>query len=142
MVSQGVWNCPLLSPAAPPPFDFACYEKFSHRHAKLLHIGFLPLVFFLVCLIGLATYCQAWQRAMKCFKTRILHVVEVQLALPWIAQNSPSFFACFNDKKKLPKTPKLAKNLLVTLARFLNVPIELKSNNYYSKVFKTVTFKL
>ena len=27
--------------------------------------------------------------------------------------------------KKLPKTPKLAKNWLVTLARFLNVPIEL-----------------
>ena len=44
--------------------------------------------------------------------------------------------------KKLPKTPKLAKNLLVTLARFLNVPIELKSINYYSKVFKTVNFML
>ena len=44
--------------------------------------------------------------------------------------------------QKLPKTPKLAKNLLVTLARFLNVPIELKSINYYSKVFKTVNFKL
>ena len=44
--------------------------------------------------------------------------------------------------KKLPKTPKLAKNWLVTLARFLNVPIELKSINYYSKVFKTVNFKL
>ena len=44
--------------------------------------------------------------------------------------------------KKLPKTPKLAKNLLVTFARFLNVPIELKGINYYSKVFKTVSFKL
>ena len=44
--------------------------------------------------------------------------------------------------KKLPKTPKLAKNLLVTLARFLNVSIELKSINYYSKVFKTVNFML
>ena len=45
--------------------------------------------------------------------------------------------------KKLPKTPKLAKNLLVTLARFRNVPIELKKSiNYYSKVFKTVNFML
>ena len=44
--------------------------------------------------------------------------------------------------KKLPKTPKLAKNLLVTLARFLNVPIELKGINYYPKVFKIVSFKL
>ena len=38
--------------------------------------------------------------------------------------------------KNYQKTPKLAKNWLVTLARFLNVPIELKSINYYSKVFK------
>ena len=40
--------------------------------------------------------------------------------------------------KKLSKTPKLAKNWLVTLARVLNVPIELKGNKYYSKVFKRV----
>ena len=113
----------------------------SHRHAKLLHVGFLPLVFFLASLIGLATYCQAWQKAMKCSKTLILHVFELQLALPWIAQNSPLFLSCFNDKKAT-KTPKLSKNWLVTLARFLNVPIELKSINYYSKVFKTVNFKL
>ena len=83
---------------------FACYTKFSHRHAKLLHVGFLPLVFFLASLIGLATYCQAWKRAMKCSKTRILHVFELQLALTWIAQNSPSFFACFNDKKATKNT--------------------------------------
>ena len=44
--------------------------------------------------------------------------------------------------KKLSKTSKLAKNLLVTLARVLNVPIELKSNKYYSKVFKRVYKKL
>ena len=44
--------------------------------------------------------------------------------------------------KKLPKTPKLAKNWLVTLARVLNVPIELKGNKYYSKVFKRVYKKL
>ena len=44
--------------------------------------------------------------------------------------------------KKLPKTPKLSKNLLETLAKVLNVPIELKGINYYSKVFKKINFKL
>ena len=44
--------------------------------------------------------------------------------------------------KKLPKTPKLAKNWLVILARVLNVPIELEGNKYYSKVFKRVYNKL
>ena len=103
-ISHNVRNCPSLSPTAAPPLDFACYAKFLHRHAKLLHIGFLPLVFFLASLIGLATYCQAWQMAMKCSKTWILHVFELQLALPWIAQNSPSFFVCFNDPKATKNT--------------------------------------
>ena len=44
--------------------------------------------------------------------------------------------------KKLSKTSKLAKNWLVTLARVLNVPIKLKGNKYYSKVFKRVYKKL
>ena len=44
--------------------------------------------------------------------------------------------------KKLSKTSKLAKIWLVTLARVLNVPIELKGNKYYSKVFKRVYMKL
>ena len=44
--------------------------------------------------------------------------------------------------KKLSKTSKVAKNWLVTLARVLNVPIELKGNKYYSKVFKRVYKKL
>ena len=83
---------------------FVCYAKFYHSYAKMLVAEFLPLVFFLASLIGLATYCQAWQRAMKCSKTRILHVFELQLALPWIAQNSSSFFACFNDKKATKNT--------------------------------------
>ena len=74
-------------------------------------------------------------------KAWIFHVIELQLALPWTTQSSPSFLACFNDKKAT-KTPKLVKNWLVTLARVLNVPIELKGINYYSKVFKIVNFKL
>ena len=104
VVSQGVQNCLALSPVAAPPLNFSCYTKFSHKHAKLLHVGFLPLVFFLASLIGLATYSQAWQRAMKCSKAWILHVFKLQLALPWIAQNSPLFLSCFNDKKATKNT--------------------------------------
>ena len=44
--------------------------------------------------------------------------------------------------KKLSKTPKLAKTWLETFARVFNVPIELKGNKYYSKVFKRVYNKL
>ena len=44
--------------------------------------------------------------------------------------------------KKLSKTPKLAKNLSVTFSTVFNVPIELKGNKYYSKVFKIVYNKL
>ena len=44
--------------------------------------------------------------------------------------------------KKLSKTPKLNTICLETIARVLNMPIELKGNNYYSKVFKRVNYKL
>ena len=44
--------------------------------------------------------------------------------------------------KKLSKTPKLNTIWLETIARVLNMPIELKGNNYYSKVFKRVDYKL
>ena len=57
-ISHSVRNCPSLSLVTPPPLDFACY-------AKLLHVGFLPLVFFLASLIGLATYCQAWKKGYE-----------------------------------------------------------------------------
>ena len=103
-ISHNVGNCPSLSLATAFPLDFSCYAKFSHKHAKLLHIGFLPLVFFLASLTDLTTYYHAWKRAIKCSKTQILHVFELQLALPWIAQNSPSIFACFNDKKATKNT--------------------------------------
>ena len=72
-------------------------RNFCIAMRKMLVVGFFPLVFFFASLIGLATYCQVWKRAMKCSKARILHVFELQLALPWISQNSPSFLACFND---------------------------------------------
>ena len=135
MVSQGVRNCPSLSRVAAPPLDFTCYAKFSHRHAKLLDVGFLPLVFFLASLIGLATYCQAWQRLWSAPKLGFFMYLSFNLHFHGLHKILPHSLLV-SMIKKLPKTPKLAKNWLVTLARFLNVPIELKSINYYSKVFK------
>ena len=44
--------------------------------------------------------------------------------------------------KKLWKTPKLNIIWFETIARVLNMPIELKGDNYYSKVFKRVNYKL
>ena len=44
--------------------------------------------------------------------------------------------------KSYKKTPKLNTIWLETIARVLNIPIELKGNNYYSKVFKRVNYQL
>ena len=40
-------------------------------------------------------------KAMRLSKTWILHVFELQLALPWTIQNSLSFLARFNDQKAI-----------------------------------------
>ena len=52
-----------------------------------------------------------------------------------------SILDCFGDQKAI-KTPKLNTIWLKLIARVLNMPIELKGNNYYSKVFKRVNYKL
>ena len=44
--------------------------------------------------------------------------------------------------KKLWKTPKLNTIWLETITRVLNMAMDLKDNNYYSKVFKRVNYKL
>ena len=48
---------------------------------------------------------------------------------------------CFGDQKAI-KTPKLNTIWLELIARVLNMLIELKGDNYYSKVFKRVNYKL
>ena len=48
---------------------------------------------------------------------------------------------CFGDQKAI-KTPKLNTIWLDLIARVLNMLIGLKGNNYYSKVFKRVNYKL
>ena len=140
LVSHGVRNLaqgakflsliPTLYPAAiEAPLDFICYVKILHSHAKLLVARFLLWLSFLHTWL-------AWQRAMK---LQILHVIELQLALPWTTQSAPSFLACFNDKKATKNT-KTCQKLISNKGPY--VPIELKGINYYSKVFKTVNFKL
>ena len=48
---------------------------------------------------------------------------------------------CFGDQKAI-KTPKLNTIWLELIARVLNILIGLKGDNYYSKVFKRVNYKL
>ena len=63
------------------------------------------------------------------------------ILLAWIPKNSPPSQICFGDQKAI-KTPKLNILWLELIARVLNMPIELKGDNYYSKVFKRVSYKL
>ena len=100
-------------------FFWISYSMWRFRNAmrNCFMLDFSLYFSSLLLLIGLETYCQGLQKI---------------LPHSWLASMI----------KKLPKTPKLAKNWLVTLARVLNVPIELKGNKYYSKVFKRVYNKL
>ena len=91
--------------------------RFRNAIRNCLMLDFSLCFSSLLLLIGLENYCQGLNKI---------------LPHSWLASMI----------KKLPKTPKLAKNWLVTLAKVLNVPIELKGNNYYSKVFKRVYKKL
>ena len=88
----------------------------------------------------LAYFERLWKRAME-LSSLVFHEFELPKALPWTIYSSPSFFDCFGDQKAI-KTPKLNTIWLETIARVLNMSIELKGNNYYSKVFKRVNYKL
>ena len=59
----------------------------------------------------------------------------------WIPKNSPQSQIALVINL-LTKTPKLNTIWLELIARVLNMPIGLKVNNYYSKVFKKVNYKL
>ena len=61
--------------------------------------------------------------------------------LPRIPKNSPQSLGCFGGQKVI-KTPKLNTIWLELIARVLNMLIGLKGDNYYSKVFKRVNYKL
>ena len=76
----------------------------------------------------------------KDLKAPVLHVSKLSIALPWIPNNSPQYRIALVIKKL--STPKLNTIWLEVLAKVLNMLIELKGNNYYSKVFKRVNYKL
>ena len=80
-------------------------------------------------------------KAIKLSKAWILHVLELSSCFAMDYTNFSLILGSFNDKKAI-KTIKTCQKLISTLARVLNVPIELKSINYYSKVFKIVYKKL
>ena len=75
------------------------------------------------------------------FKASVLHVYDLSIALPWIPKNSPQSLICFGDQKAI-KTPKLNTIWLELIARVLNMLIGLKGDNYHSKVFIRVDYKL
>ena len=79
--------------------------------------------------------------AAKDFKALVLHISELQIGLPKIPHNSPQSRIALVIKKAI-KTPKLNTYWLEVLAKVLNMLIGLKANNYYSKVFKRVNYKL
>ena len=115
-------------------WHFPCYMKISHSHAKLLGVRFL------LWFSSLHTWL-AWQRLQSSPKLGFFMYLSFNLLCHGLHKILPhSWFVLMI--KKLSKTPKLAKKLISKLAKVLNVPIELKGNNYYSKVFKTIKFKL
>ena len=63
------------------------------------------------------------------------------ILLAWIPKNSPQSHIALVIKK-LSKHQNLTHFLLELIAMVLNMPIELKGDNYYSKVFKRVNSKL
>ena len=65
----------------------------------------------------------------------------VRTSLPWIPKNSPQSRIALVIKK-LSKHQNLTQFWLELIARVLNMLIGLKGDNYYSKVFKRVNYKL
>ena len=65
----------------------------------------------------------------------------VRTSLPWIPKNSPQSWIALVIKL-LTKNTKTYTIWLELIARVLNMLIGLKSDNYYSKVFKRVNYKL
>ena len=108
--------------------DCSCCPLFSSLCFSSLRCSFL------------AYFERLWQRIME-LQSLVLHEFELPKTLPWTIYSSPSFSDCFGDQKAI-KTPKLKTIWLELIAMVLNMLSGLKGNNYYSKVFKRVNYKL
>ena len=84
--------------------------------------------------------CTTLAKAME-LQSLVLHEFELPKSLPWTIYSSPSFLNCFAEHKAIKKHQNLTQ-LLETIARVPNMLIELKGNNYYSKVLKRANYKL
>ena len=91
------------------------FDDFALRNALFLSI---------LLLIALSNPFQVWQGVLKCSKAQIFHVIDLNLALPQLAQNSPSILAYFSDKKATKNT-KTYQKLVSNIRQVLN--------DYYSK---------
>ena len=106
----------------------------SHSHAKLLDVRFL------LWFSSLHTWL-IWQRLRSSPKLGFFMCLSFNLLCYGLYKILPHSWLILMIKK-LSKTSKPAKNWLEAFARVFNVPIELKGNKYYSKVFKRVYKKL
>ena len=111
-----------------------CSSGYFTCYAKLLNITFL------LWFSSSHTWL-IWQRLRSSPKLGFFMCLSFNLLCHGLYKILPHFWLVLMIKK-LSKTPKLAKNWLETFARVFNVPIELKGNKYYSKVFKRVYNKL
>ena len=119
--------------------DFGKCSKSAKEDCRCCPL-FSSLCFSSLLCSFLAYFERLWQRAME-IQTLVLHEFELPKAFPWTIYSSPSILDCFGDQKAI-KTPKLNTIWLELIARVLNMLIGLKDNNYYSKVFKRVNYKL
>ena len=116
---------------------FASWENFASwipQLEKLLDGWFLLWFSFLHPYLALAKGYEAPKISffMNLSFNLLCHELYKDLPYSWIALVI----------KKLWKTPKLNTIWLETIAKVLNMPIELKGTNYYSKMFKRVNYKL
>ena len=77
----------------------------------------------------------------KDFKASVLHVSELSICFSMDSKELSSILDCFGDQKA-NKNTKTYTIWLEMIAKVLNMLIGLKGDNYYSKVFKRVNYKL
>ena len=78
---------------------------------------------------------------VKDFKASVPHVSELSICFAMDSKELSSISDCFGDQFTNKNTKTYTKWLEI-IAKVLNMLIGLKGNNYYSKVFKRVNYKL
>ena len=128
-----------------PSFEttYSIYELDSKKCSKcvqqllsswILHVRFVSLFSLLALMI--------------CFWQRTIKLQSLGFSCKWASncfamdsKELSSILDCFGDQNTIKNT-KTYTIWLETIAKVLNMLIELKGNNYYSKVFKRVNYKL